>query len=58
MLVTVTVTLNLVYVLLVATPITPPPHRPTCPQCGAAALTFVTFFPPPPSAHVEPPDTS
>jgi hypothetical protein len=53
----VTVTLNLVYVLLVAAPLTPPPPRPTCPHCGAAALQFVTFLRPPP-AGVEPPDTS
>ena len=40
----VTVTLSLVYVLLVAAPPLPVPHRPRCPNCGAE-LTFVRFLP-------------
>jgi hypothetical protein len=42
----VTVTLNRVYVLWVAAQPLPVPHRPSCPQCGAA-LTFVRFLPAP-----------
>jgi hypothetical protein len=40
----VTVTLNDVYVLLVAASPLPVPHRPTCPQCGGE-LTCVGFLP-------------
>lgn len=40
----VTVTLSLVYVLLVAAQPLPVPHRPRCPHCGAE-LTFVRFVP-------------
>ena len=40
----VTVTLNFVYVLLVAAKPLPVPHRPTCPKCGAE-LTYVGFIP-------------
>jgi hypothetical protein len=40
----VTVTLNSVYVLLVAAQPLPVPHRPRCPHCGAE-LTFVRFVP-------------
>jgi hypothetical protein len=40
----VTVTLNAVYVLLVAAKPPPAPHRPSCPDCGGA-LTCVGFLP-------------
>jgi len=40
----VTVTLNEVYVLLVAAQPLPVPHRPTCPNCGAE-LTYAGFIP-------------
>ena len=52
----VTVTLNSVYVLLVVAPPLPPPHAPTCPNCGAA-LRYVTFLPPQPEKFAVP-DTS
>ena len=45
----VTVTLNEVYVLLVAAKPLPVPHRPTCPHCGGE-LTCVGFI----SAHAWP----
>ena len=40
----VTVTLQAVYVLLVAAQPLPTKHRPTCPNCGAE-LTFAGFLP-------------
>ena len=45
----VTVTLEEVYVLLVAAPVVPVPPRPRCPRCGAE-LTFVRFVPAPEQA--------
>jgi hypothetical protein len=52
----VTVTLNAVFVLVVAAPTLPSSSRPTCPQCGAE-LTFVGFVPAAPGRCAEP-DTS
>ena len=40
----VTVTLNSVYVLIVAAKPLPVPHRPTCPNCGGD-LTYAGFIP-------------
>ena len=43
---TVTTTLNLVYVLLVAAKPLPVSHRPACPDCGGG-LTYLGFLPAP-----------
>ena len=42
----VTVTLNFVYVLLVAAKPLPVAHPPTCPDCGAE-MTYIGFLPAP-----------
>ena len=41
----VTVTLNMVYVLIVQAKPQPLPHRPTCPDCGGP-LICIGFLPP------------